>query len=310
MSSSPSPTRSHVVIVGGGFGGLYAAKALGKKVISVTVVERRNFHLFQPLLYQVATGGLSPGDISSPLRSVLKRHRKTRIVASEVVDVRPEDNVLVLGSGNEVSYDYLVIATGMVYNYFGHDDWVGKAPSLKTVEDALEIRKRIFAAFESAEREEDADKRKAWMRFVIIGGGPTGVEMAGAIAELKQTTLRDEFRQIDSRDAEVILIEASDRMLPAYPPGLSARAVRSLERLGATVLTDTRVEDIDEGGGVTISRPGKDEERIEARTVVWAAGTKATPFADRLAQQTGTEQDRAGTRASWNKPFLQGYQTR
>ena len=221
MSSQSPPSSSHVVIVVGGFGGLYAAKALGKKGVTVTLVDRRNFHLFQPLLYQVATGGLSPGDIGSPLRSVLKRHRKTRVVASEAVDVRPEDNVLVVGSGDEVSYDYLVIATGTAYNYFGHDDWTEKAPSLETLEDALEIRKRIFAAFESAEREEDADKRRAWMRFVIIGGGPTGVEMAGAIAELKQTTLRDEFRQIDSRDAEVILIEASDRVLPTYPPGLS-----------------------------------------------------------------------------------------
>ena len=237
MGNSPH----QVVILGGGFGGLYAAKQLGgRRRIEVTVVDRRNFHLFQPLLYQVATGGLSPGDIASPIRAVLARHANIRVLTGHASGIDVADKRLIL-KGGEVSYDTLVVAAGACYHYFGNEDWAEHAPGLKTIEDALEIRRRVFMAFEAAERETDVDRRAAWMRFVIVGGGPTGVELAGAVAELCHTTLKGDFRAIDTRDAEVVLLEGTDRVLPPYPERLSAKAKIALERLGVSVLTNAMV---------------------------------------------------------------------
>ena len=287
-------SASHrVVIVGGGFGGLYAARRLGRARIAVTLIDRRNFHLFQPLLYQVATGGLSPGDVSAPLRSVLKGDGNTRVLVGDVADVDTSHREVVLHDGKRVPYDSLVVTVGMCYHYFGHDDWAQATGSLKTVEDALDIRRRIFSAFEQAEAEADASRRAPWLRFVVIGAGPTGVELAGAIAELKSSTLRGEFRAFDSREAEVILLESNERVLPPYPESLSRRARTSLERLGVQVRTGSRVRHID-ADSVVIEVAGGVEERIATRTVLWAAGMKTTPLADRLAQVLGAEQDRQG----------------
>lgn len=281
-----------VVIVGGGFGGLYCAKSLRRnKGVEVVVVDRRNFHLFQPLLYQVATGGLSPGDIASPLRAVLKRHKNATVLQGEVVDVLPQERKVILGDG-ELSYDTLVIATGMRHHYFGRDEWAARAPGLKSVEDALEMRRRIFQAFERAEREENEERRRALLRFVVIGGGPTGVELAGALAELAHSTLKGEFRRIDSRQSEILLVENGQRVLAAYPPSLSARAEKSLRRLGVRVELGTMVQDI-EGQRLVLKR-GERQEEIEAGTVLWAAGMRATALGQVLAQRSGAECDRAG----------------
>jgi NADH dehydrogenase len=280
----------HVVIIGGGFGGLYAAKALRRAPVEVTLIDKRNFHLFQPLLYQVATGGISPGDIASPLRAVLHRQKYTRVIAAEAVDVLPDEKKVVLSDG-ELPYDTLIVATGVEPFYFGNV-WEEIAPGLKTVEDALNIRRRIFLAFEAAEREPDPQKRREWMTFVIIGGGPTGVELAGAIGELSKNTLRDDFRHIRPPDAEIILLEGKDRILLTYPPKLSDKAVTALKKLGVTVQTDTFVTDID-GNVVTLQHKGE-EEQLYSRTIIWAAGVKATPMGRILAERTGVELDRMG----------------
>ena len=281
----------HVVIVGGGFGGLYAARMLGRTRVRITLVDQRNFHLFQPLLYQVATGGLSPGDIASPLRAVLKRQRNTSVLTAEVVDIEPQEHRVVLRDG-AVEYDTLILATGASHHYFGNDEWASRAPGLKTVEDALEIRRRIFLAFEAAEREEDESRRRAWMRFVVVGGGPTGVELSGALAELAHTTLKDDFRRINPRQAEVFLLEGADRVLPSYPPALSAKAEEALRELGVAVRKGARVEAI-EGHKVTFQQDGRTGE-IEARTILWAAGMKASALGEILADRSGAELDRAG----------------
>ncbi|MFA6108129.1 MAG: NAD(P)/FAD-dependent oxidoreductase [Candidatus Latescibacterota bacterium] len=282
---------SRVVIVGGGFAGLYAAKALRKARAEVTLIDKRNFHLFQPLLYQVATGGLSPGDIASPLRAVLKRHRNTRVLAAEMVDLDPERRRVLLRDG-ELPYDLLALALGGQNQYFGHDDWPGTAPGLKTIEDALEVRRRIFLAFETAERQEDERSRRAWMRFVVVGGGPTGVELAGALAELAHTTLRHDFRRINPRAAEVILVEGSPRILPPYPPSLSSRAASSLRRLGVEVRTGTRMAAIDDDG-VTLKR-GETIEEVHAHTVLWAAGMQASGLSATIARRLGAKTDHGG----------------
>ncbi len=281
----------HVVIVGGGFGGLYAAKSLRRTPVTVTLLDKRNFHLFQPLLYQVATGGLSPGDIASPLRGVLNRSRNTRVLKAEVTDIDPVQRRIVLRDG-ELTYDTLVVATGGSHHYFGHDNWASVSPGLKTVEDALEIRRRIFLGFEAAERESDSQKRREWMTFVVIGAGPTGVELAGAIGELAHTTLKNDFRNIDSTDAVVVLLEGGPRILPQYPPELSAKAEVSLSRLGVKVWTEAQVTDI-RGNAVTISRKSR-TERLKARTLLWAAGTKASGLGEILSRKTGVELDRSG----------------
>lgn len=283
--------KHHVVIVGGGFGGLYAAKALGRASVNVTLIDKRNFHLFQPLLYQVATGTVSPADISSPLRAILAKNKNTQVLMEEVVDIDPERQAVVL-KGQEVSYDTLVVATGVSHHYFGNDQWKDTAPGLKTVEDALEMRRRIFMAFEAAEKETDPEKRRAWLTFVIVGGGPTGVELAGAIAELAFHTLKQDFRNIDTTEAQILLLEGLDRVLPPYPAELSAEAEASLTHLGVTVKTKTLVTNIDSDRVTT--RQGDQVEQIPARTVLWAAGVKASAMGAVLANRTGAELDRVG----------------
>lgn len=280
-----------VVIVGGGFGGLYAAKALSQQPVQVTLVDKRNFHLFQPLLYQVATGTLSPADISSPLRSVLSRSQNTKVLMGEVVDIDPEQQKVILQNG-ELNYDSLIIATGVSHHYFGNDQWATIAPGLKTVEDALEMRRRIFLAFEAAEKESDPEKRRAWLTFVIVGGGPTGVELAGAIAELAYKTLKQDFRNINTTETQILLLEGLDRLLPPYAPQLSAQAEASLKRLGVTVQTKTMVTDI--ADHVVTMLQGEKVEKIPARTILWAAGVKASPMGEVLANRTGAQLDRVG----------------
>jgi NADH dehydrogenase len=291
LTEAKDQSPHHVVIVGGGFGGLYAAKALAKAPVKVTLIDKRNFHLFQPLLYQVATGGLSAGDISSPLRAVLSRQKNTEVLMGEVTEIDPQQQTVKV-QNRELNYDSLIVATGVSHHYFGNDQWAPKAPGLKTVEDALEMRRRIFVAFEAAEKETDPEKRRAWLTFVLVGGGPTGVELAGAMAELAYSTLKDDFRNIDTSEAKIILIEGMDRVLPPYPPELSAKAQASLERLGVTIQTKAMVTNI-ENDVVTI-RKGDETEQIAARTVLWAAGMKASGMGEVIAKATGAELDRAG----------------
>jgi len=280
-----------VVIVGGGFGGLYAAQALKRAPVEVTLIDRRNFHLFQPLLYQVATGGLSPGEIASPLRFVLKRQRNARVLLAEVTDVDVDARCVLLSDG-AVPYDTLIVAPGARHHYFGHPEWETRAPGLKTIEDATEIRSRILFAFEVAEREPDETRRREWLTFVIVGAGPTGVELAGTLGEIANDTLRHDFRAIDPREARILLLEGTDRVLPTYPPELSAKAAASLERLGVTVRTESVVTAIDDAL-VTVRR-GRETERVSARTVLWAAGVQASPLGRVLADRTGASLDRAG----------------
>lgn len=283
--------KHHVVIVGGGFGGLYAAQTLRRAAVRVTLIDKRNFHLFQPLLYQVATGGLSPGDISSPLRAVLSGQKNTTVLQAEVVDIDPGGRRVILRDG-EVGYDSLIISTGVSHHYFGRDEWADRAPGLKTVEDALDIRRRILLAFEAAEREPDPERRRAWLTFVIVGGGPTGVELAGAIAELARATLKEDFRHIDPAETSVLLLEGLDRILPPYPADLSAKAEAALRMLGVTVQTNSLVTEI-QGEMVTVSR-GEQAEQIRARTILWAAGMKASSLGQVLAGRTGVALDKAG----------------
>jgi len=285
-------TDTHrVVIVGGGFGGLYAAKSLGRSPVHVTLIDKRNFHLFQPLLYQVATGTVSPADISSPLRAILARNKNTHVLMEEVVDL-DADRQCVITKDSEIPYDTLVLATGVSHHYFGNDQWKDTAPGLKTVEDALEMRRRIFLAFEAAEKETDPAKRLAWLTFVIVGGGPTGVELAGAIAELAHATLKEDFRSINTTEARILLLEGLDRVLPPYPPELSAEAEASLRLLGVDVRTKTLVTNIQDG--VVSAKQGNTIEQIPAQTILWAAGVKASAMGKILAERAGAELDRAG----------------
>jgi NADH dehydrogenase len=280
-----------VVLVGAGFGGLYAAQALKRAPIQLTVIDRRNFHLFQPLLYQVATGGLSPGEIASPVRHVLSRQRNARVWLAEVKDIDVENRRLRLDDG-DASYDTLILATGSHYNYFGHDDWAALAPGLKSIEDATQIRRRILLAFESAEREHDPEQRRAWLTFAIAGGGPTGVELAGALGEIANDTLRHDFRSINPAEAAILLLEGGDRILPAFPPDLSAEAARALMKLGVRCRTSAMVVGLD-SAGVTV-RTGDHVERIAARTVLWAAGVQASGLGKILSDRTGAPTDRGG----------------
>ena len=273
----------HVVIIGGGFGGLTAAQALAGAPVQVTLLDRRNHHVFQPLLYQVATAGLSATDIAAPLRHILRRASNVTVLLADVVRVDTEARKVVLADG-EVGYDFLVLATGATHSYFGHDDWAFHAPGLKTLEDALFIRRRTLIAFERAEKETDAARRRRLLTFVVIGGGPTGVELAGTLVEIARHTLRREFRRIDPGDARVVLLEGLDRVLPTYPPDLSAKARRQLEELGAEVRTGARVTGVD-ADGVWLGT-----ERMEAGTVLWAAGVAASP----LGRTLGAAVDRAG----------------
>jgi NADH dehydrogenase len=280
-----------VVIVGGGFGGLYAAKRLGMAPFAVTLIDRRNFHLFQPLLYQVATGALSPGEVASPLRYILRKHRNTEVLMAEATDLDTVNRRVILSDG-EVPYDDLILATGSTHHYFGNDQWAAVAPGLKTVEDATEIRRRVLLAFERAEREPDPEKRRAWLNFVIVGGGPTGVELAGALGEIANDTLRHDFRHIDPTESQIQLIEGDQRLLPAFPPDLSAKAEKQLIALKVRPRTAARVTSID-SEGVTIHTDGGDQ-RIPTHTVLWAAGVKVSPLAKLLAERTGAAMDRGG----------------
>ena len=290
-NATDNQTPHHVVIVGGGFGGLYAAQSLGNAPVKVTLIDKRNFHLFQPLLYQVATGGLSPAEISSPLRSILNKNQNTTVLMGQVENVDPVEKKVFLNKG-QLNYDTLIVATGVSHHYFGNEQWAPTAPGLKTVEDALEMRRRIFVAFESAEKETDPEKRRAWLTFVIIGGGPTGVELAGAIAELAYSTLKKDFRNIDTSETQVLLVEGMDRILPPYAPELSAKAEASLVKLGVDVQTKTLVTNI-ENHTVT-TRQGEAVTTIQARTILWAAGVKASAMGKILADHTGAELDRVG----------------
>jgi NADH dehydrogenase len=260
----------HVVIVGAGFGGLEAARGLDGAPVRVTVVDRRNHYLFQPLLYQVATATLSPADIAYPIRSILRRQRNADVVLAEVVGVDPARRVVALRDGATLSYDTLVVASGARHAYFGHEDWEGRAPGLKNLEDALEIRRRILLAFEEADRETDPERRQRLLTFAIVGGGPTGVELAGAIAEIADHVLVDDFRHIDPREARVVLIEAGPRILPSYSPKSSENAADELRRLRVEVRTGEPVTAVDDTGLVAGGR------RLEAATVLWAAGVAAS----------------------------------
>jgi NADH dehydrogenase len=284
-------SNHRVVILGGGFGGLGAALGLKHADADVTLIDRRNYHLFQPLLYQVATGSLSPANIAEPLRNILKKQRNTRVLLAEATDIDVEKREVMLSDGR-VPYDTLVVATGSSHQYFGHDEWEKFAPGLKTIEDATDMRRRILLAFEAAEREDDAEKRQEWMTFVIAGGGPTGAELAGALGEIANDTLRHDFRSIDPSQTRIILVEGADRVLPSYPQKLSAAARKMLERLGVTIRTGTFVTDVQERS-VTI-REGDQTEMIGTRTILWAAGVAASPLGQALHEKTGAPIDKAG----------------
>jgi NADH dehydrogenase len=283
--------RHRVLILGGGFGGLGAALGLKHANVDVTLVDRCNYHLFQPLLYQVATGSLSPANIAEPLRNILKRQKNTRVLLAEALDIDVERREVVLSDG-KVPYDTLIIATGSSHQYFGHDAWERYAPGLKTVEDATDMRRRILLAFEAAERETDAEKRREWMTFVIAGAGPTGAELAGALGEIASDTLRHDFRSIDPSQAQIILVEGADRVLPSYPQKLSSAARNMLEKLGVTIRTEAFVVDVQERS-VTI-REGEHTENIPTRTILWAAGVLASPLGQALHKKTGAPIDKAG----------------
>jgi len=275
--------RPRVVILGGGFGGLEAAKALRRVAVDVTLVDRRNHHLFQPLLYQVATAALNPSNIAAPIRRILRSQKNLEVIMGEATAVDVDGRRVVLADG-EVPYDYLIVAAGATHAYFGHDEWARHAPGLKTIEDATDIRRRVLLAYEAAEREDDPDRRRAWLTFVIVGAGPTGVEMAGSLAEISRHVLSRDFRRFDTREARTLLVEAGPRVLASFPEDLSAKARAQLERLGVEVRTGTAVTAID-AEGVTLG-----DEAIPARTVIWAAGVAASP----LARTLGAPLDKAG----------------
>ena len=285
MATNPrAPARPRIVILGCGFGGLWAAQALRKARADVTVIDRTNYHLFTPLLYQVATAGLSAPDIAAPIRHILAEQTNTTVLMGDVASIDVEHRAVKLADGGEVEYDYLIVATGATHSYFGNDAWAPYAPGLKTLDDALEIRSRILLAFERAEREADPAKRAAWLTFVVVGAGATGVELAGTLAEIARQTLKGEFRRYDPRNARVVLVEGADRVLPPYPAALSEKARLQLERLGVTVWLGKRVTGVDEEG------VAMGDERLESKTVLWAAGVASSPLGRSLAAPL----DRAG----------------
>ena len=299
---SSATTDSHrVVVVGGGFGGLQTVRALRGEPVEITLIDRRNFHLFQPLVYQVATGALAPSEIASPLRGIFKRDENVRVLLGEVTgfDLARRRVLLdCLPNGNEaatVPYDSLVVAGGSSYSYFGHEEWRAFAPEVKSLESALDVRRRILTAFEAAEVEPDPGRRSAWLTFVVVGAGPTGVELAGQIAEISRDTLRGDFRRIDTREARIVLVEMAERVLPGFPPRLSESAIRALDALGVTPLVGRAVVGIDEESVTIGAGAGAGvDERLSARTVVWAAGVVASDLARALSVQSGAELDRAG----------------
>ena len=274
----------HFVIVGGGFAGLWATRALASAPVRITLIDRHNHHLFQPLLYQVATAGLSAPDIAAPLRHILRKQANVEVRLAEVAAIAPQEKHVVLADGTTIAYDALLLATGATHAYFGHDEWARHAPGLKTLDNALQLRRHLLLAFERAEAETDPGKRAAWLSFAIVGGGPTGVELAGTLAEIARHTLKNEFRRIDPSQARVRLVEAGPRVLASFPDTLSEKARRQLERLGVEVVTGTPVSDITDEG----YRLG--DTFVPAKTVVWAAGVAASP----LARTLGVSLDRAG----------------
>jgi len=284
--------RHRVVIIGGGFGGLRAARALKSAPVDVTLIDRRNYHLFQPLLYQVATGSLSPGQIAAPIRGVLSRQKNTRVLMGDVVDIDPLAKRVVLADGAVIEYDSLIIAAGSQTSYYGHDDWRRWAPGMKSIEEATNIRHKILYAFEVAERLTDPAERRAWLRFVIVGAGPTGVELAGAIAEIARQTLKNDFRSIRSQDAEIVLLDGAPRVLMSFPEDLAQKAAGSLARLGVRVKTGVMVKNIDHDG-VTVESHGV-TDRLESKTVIWAGGVTVPPLGRTLAHRTSAETDRGG----------------
>ena len=289
--AKPATDLHHVVIVGGGFGGLYAARSLRKSPVRVTLIDRRNFHLFQPLLYQVATGGLSPGDIASPLRGVLSRQKNASVLLGEVIGIDRETKRVMVGN-RAVGYDSLILAAGSENHFFGHEDWAQHAPGLKGIEDAVAIRSRIYTAFEEAEATDDPVRKRRALTFAVVGAGPTGVELAGAIGEVANITLKRDFRTIDPSDARIILIEAGPRILPTFPEGLVPAALKALGKLGVEVQCGTKVTGIDSQGLTVIQNEG--ERRIEAGTVMWSAGVKPSPLGCALAAENKTLLDKTG----------------
>jgi NADH dehydrogenase len=296
---SDTDDRHRVVVVGGGFGGLQAVRSLRRAPVEITLVDRRNFHLFQPLLYQVATGALSPAEIATPLRAVLKRQKNVRVVMGEVREFDLARRQVMLdalpdgGTDLAIPYETLIVAGGSRYSYFGHDEWRPFALEIKSVESALDVRRRIFTAFEAAEIEQDPQRREAWLTFVVVGGGPTGIEMAGQLAELARDALPRDFHSVDPRRARILLVEASERLLPTFQPRLSSRAAQTLERLGVTVLLRTTVVGLD-GEAVLSKGPDGETTHVPTRTIVWAAGVVASELAAALAAASGAALDRGG----------------
>ncbi|PYX06499.1 MAG: FAD-dependent oxidoreductase [Acidobacteria bacterium] len=284
--------RPSVIIVGGGFGGLCAAQALKSAPVDVTLIDRNNYHLFQPLLYQVATGSLSAGEIAAPLRSVLSRQKNARVLLGAVVDIDPIRKHVLLADGADFEYDWLIVAAGSQSAYYGHEAWREWAPSLKSVEEAIDVRHKILYAFEVAERIGDPAQRRAWLTFVIVGAGPTGVELAGAIAEIARQTLKNDFRSIDPKEAQIILMDSAARVLPPFPEDLAEKAKRSLVKLGVEVRTGVMVKDIDKEGLTIETHAGT--HRLEARTVIWAGGVTVPALGKTLASRTKAETDRSG----------------
>lgn len=287
-------TQPHrVVIIGGGFGGLTATQTLRRAAnVQVTLIDKRNFHLFQPLLYQVATGALSPANIAAPLRSIVRKQKNARVLMAEVTDIDPQAQQVILSDGASVPYDSLIVATGARHFYFGNDQWERSAPGLKTVEDATELRRRILYAFEAAERETDPAKVREWLTFVVIGAGPTGVEMAGAVGEIAHHTLRHDFRHIDPTSARVLLIELGDRVLPTFEPDLSQNAMQTLQKMGVEVMLKTSVVDV-QPDHITYKQ-GDQFVQLPTHNTIWSAGVQATPLGKLVAETTGASTDRAG----------------
>ena len=284
--------KSKVVIIGGGFGGLSAAQALKSAPVDVTLIDRRNYHLFQPLLYQVATGSLSPGEVAAPLRGVLGRQKNTRVLLGEVEDIDPVAKRVLLADGASFEYDFLIVAAGSRTSYYGHDEWQKWAPGLKSVEEATILRHKILYAFEVAERLEDPVQQRAWLTFTIVGAGPTGVELAGAIAEISRQTLKHDFRSIDPKDAQIILLDAAPRVLTSFPEDLAHKAVLSLAKLGVQTRMGAMVHELTRDG-ISYKANGS-TQTLSTKTVIWAGGVTVSPLAKTVAQRTGAETDRGG----------------
>ena len=284
--------KSKVIIIGGGFGGLFAAQALKSASVEVTLIDRRNYHLFQPLLYQVATGSLSPGEVAAPLRGVLSRQKNTRVLLGDVLDIDPASKQVMLADGASFEYDSLIVAAGSQTSYYGHDLWSQWAPGLKSIEEATTLRHKILYAFEVAERLSDPAQRRAWLTFVIVGAGPTGVELAGAIGEIARQTLKNDFRSIHPEEAQIILLDGSPRLLMTFPEDLARKAEQSLAKLGVQTRMSAMVHELDRDG-VGFQVNGS-TEHISSKTVIWAGGVTASPLARTLAKRTGAESDRGG----------------